>query len=134
MKSLDELYGTKAEGEWISTNEADADAPAFLCTHYDPTSPIVNAVIQKHSRKFRAQIRNEQLPADKDREIVVRAFVECSLKGWRNVSLDGKAALEFSSDNAVSVFMKYSKMYVFVATEAQRDVNYRLEEDDVKNC
>lgn len=133
MKSLDELYTTRTDAIWISTNEADAEAPAFQCAIYDPATPYVATVLNKHSRKYRAQIRTEQLSAEKDREIAVRTFVECSMKGWRNVSLDGKVALEFTVDNAVAVFTKYHRMFAFVTSEAQRENNYKLSEDDTKN-
>lgn len=133
MKSLEELYGVSQEGVWHSTNEVDPEAPAFQCTHYDPTTPQVQAVIAKHSRKFRALIRNEKLPPEQDREIMVRTFFECSMKNWRNVSLDGVVELPFTADNAVAVFARYSKLFAFATNEAQRDAAYKMTEDDVKN-
>lgn len=132
VRNIDELFGTGDEAVWITTDETDPNAPAFLCKHFDPTSVEFVKVRNRVSKPYRKLIAASLLDETLDRKLSIATFVEVALVDWKNVYVD-HTPLAFDRDTAISMFLRLSKLYIFVAQAAADEDRFRPSDDAIKN-
>lgn len=89
-------------------------------------------VRQKVNKPFSKMIEADALPALKDRELAVTAFVRFALVSWDGVTSNGQP-VPFSEEAAIAFLMASPKTFYDLLAEASELDNYKLSGDDEKN-
>lgn len=104
----------------------------FDVAHCDVRSVDYLRIKQKIGKPLRKLIEIDALPADKDRAIAVRAFVQYCVRGWGKITSDG-VAVPYSEDNAVELLTQAPDLFYALISEAQENSNFAPSEEDAKN-
>jgi hypothetical protein len=127
---IDTLYGvdaSKAQGAWLEVAGA-----SFLCKHLNPGSIEWAKTMRDRTKKYRRIIEADMLSPEDDRKIAIEVFIDVCLLDWKDVIVKGNT-VEFSKDNAASLFKTYPGLYLDVASAAADIKRFKTEEGDGKN-
>ena len=111
MKSnLDKFYKTNsiAETEGIWFNVGD-DVRFRIKRFGGMNSQKVKAVSAKYFKPYSKLIQKGALPEEKEREIMVKTFVESSVVDWENVEIDGEL-VEYSHEACIKLLLGLSDL------------------------
>jgi hypothetical protein len=89
--NLDQFYKTdqsmEKDGIWFSFS----DDIGFKMKRFGGfNASSVKAAMSKYYKPYARQIKNGMLPPEKEREVMVRTFVESSITDWRGIEIDGE--------------------------------------------
>lgn len=104
----------------------------FNVKYVDVRSIEYSRVRQKVNKPFSKMIEVDALPAAKDRELAITAFVRFSLTGWSGVTSGGEP-VPYTEENAVAFLLASPKTFYDLIAEASELDNYKLTEDEAKN-
>lgn len=126
MKSnLDNIFKSdkdlEKDGVWFSVSETTS----FLIRRFGGfNSSKVKAALAKYYKPYARLIEMGTLPEEKEKEIMVKVFVESSIIDWKGVEIDGKE-VEFSIDAAVKLMTALPELSETLLSHASDTKNYR---------
>ena len=135
MSSLFKQFGTDAKKEQegvrvtYAANE-DGSLPTFIIARRSRSNTAYRVTMERETRPYRRQIELETLDAKTADEINMRVFAQSLLLGWENVQNTAGQKMEYTLDNAITLFKllpdlfddlneKAGKATLFVATETE---------------
>jgi hypothetical protein len=128
MKSnLDNLFETskehETEGVWLNLKED----VGFLVKRFGGfNSTEVKSALAKYYKPYASQVENKTLPAEKEREIMTRVFVESSVTDWKGIEIDGQIK-NFSKEDCVKLLVKLPDLADTLFKYAGDRENYKVE-------
>lgn len=126
MKSnLDKIFksdkGLEKDGVWFSYTETTS----FLIRRFGGfNSTKVKAALAKYYKPYARLIEMGTIPEEKEKEIMVKVFVESSIVSWKGIEIDGKE-VEFSVDAAVKLLIHLPELSESLLEYASDSKNYR---------
>lgn len=126
MKSnLDKIFksdkGLEKDGVWFSYTETTS----FLIRRFGGFNATkVKAALARYYKPYARLIEMGTLPEEKEKEIMVKVFVESSIVSWKGVEIDGKE-VEFSVDAAVKLLTHLPELSESLLEYASDSKNYR---------
>lgn len=128
MKSnLDSLYKvdpkSQKEGVWFRITETTR----FKLLRFNSNNPNVKAAHAIHMKPFARQMDLGTLSPEKEQEIMMKLFIQVSLKDWEGVVIDGKDT-PFTPEAALELFQSLPDLFSTLIAEAQNFDNYKAEE------
>ena len=123
--NLDSLFKTnknlEKDGIWFSIS----DDTKFLIRRFGgANSQNVKQAMAKYYKPFSRQVQSGTLSAEKEKEILVRAFVDSSLVDWKGVEIDGEE-VEFSKDKAIELFLELEDLFEALYAYASSNESFR---------
>lgn len=135
MKSnLDKLFKTNKDleksGVWFDLKEE----VGFLVKPFLQSNPHIKAAFAIHYKPFARQIELDTLEAEKQREIMVKIFVQSCLVDWKGIEIEGKIE-KFDKDLAIKFLTGLPELFETLMKYAQDFSNYKdeLGEETVGN-
>jgi hypothetical protein len=130
MKSnLDKFFktdkGLEKSGVWLTIS----DEVGFLVKPFRPENPAMKQAMATHFKPVARQMELGTLDVEKEREIMVKLFVQVSLVDWKGVEIEGKIT-PFSKDVAVPFLTGLPDLYKTLMEHAQDFRNYQEEGDE----
>lgn len=130
MKSnLDKFFKqddkVEKEGRWFELE----NGVKFLVRRFGGSNTEVKKAMVKYYRPVAKLIDKNLLPEDKEKAIMVKAFVHSCLIDWEGVEIEGEE-VPFSFDVAVDLFIGLPELLDTLTEYAQDSENYR---EDVGN-
>lgn len=125
--NLDSLFKNneefEKEGIWFSVS----DTAAFRVRRFGGyNSHKVKAAMARHYKPYARMIELGTLGDEKERDIMLRVFIESSIVGWRGIQIDGKDE-EFSIDAAFKLLKNLPDLADSILAYASESKNYREE-------
>ncbi len=126
MKSnLDAFFKTdqslESDGIWFSVS----DTTRFLVTRFGGyNSHHVKAAMAKHFKPFARQIEAGSFDSAKEKEIMIKVFVNACLKNWEGVEIEG-VDCAFSKEKAVELLVALPDLAEALMSHAQDSKNYK---------
>jgi hypothetical protein len=117
FKVSDEI---EKEGVWFMVSET----AGFLVKRFNRSNPNVKAAFAAHFKPYARQIELGTLDQSKEHEIMVKIFVQSSLKDWKGIEIDG-AVCPFNKDKATEFFIKLPDLFDLILQYASDFKNYR---------
>lgn len=109
------------DGIWFKIN----DETGFLISRFGGyNSPKVKAAMAKYFKPYAYQIQQDTLDVEKEKEIMVRVFVESCMLDWKGIEVDGKPAA-FDKDLAVKILTPVPDLFNALREYASDYKNYR---------
>lgn len=128
--NLDSIFKTdkslETEGMWFVVKEG-VEFQMRRFGGYNESK--IKAAMAIHYKPYARLFENGTMSSDKQREIMIKVFVDACLIGWKGVEVDGKE-VEFSKDAAVELLNALPDLYEKLNTYASDQANYR---EDVGN-
>ena len=128
--NLDSLFKTnetiEQEGIWFEV----ATGVAFLIKRFGGyNSPKIKAALTKYYKPYARQIENGTMDQAKEKEIMVKVFVESCVLDWKGIEIDG-VATPFSTAECVKLLVALPEMSDLLIQYATDYKNYK---DDLGN-
>lgn len=127
--NLDGIFKTDSkmeeEGNWFNIS----DEIGFLLRRFNDSNPNVRKAMATYFKPYARQIDMGTMDPAKEREIMVKLFVNSSMINWKGIEIEGKAA-EFSTTLAVKFFLGLPDLFETLMKYAQDFRNFKLEEDE----
>lgn len=125
--NLDSLYKNnekfEKEGIWFSVS----DDTAFLVRRFGGyNSHKVKSAMARYYKPYARMIELGTLGEEKEREIMLKVFIESSIVGWRGVKIDEKE-VEYTFDAAFNLLKKLPDLADSLLAYASESKNYREE-------
>jgi len=125
--NLDKFYKTnqslEKSGIWIMIT----DDIGFLVRRFGgANSDKIKVALAKYHKPYARQIEKGTLGADKETELMTKAFVESCMIDWKGVEIDGKET-EYSVDVAVDFFTNLPELANEILVQAQTVDNFKEE-------
>jgi hypothetical protein len=125
--NLDAFFKTNKDheqkGVWFDLND---DVGFLIKRMGGKNTQAVKAASAKHYKKYARAIQNGTLPAEKEREVLVKTFVESSVMDWRGVEVEGELK-EFSHENCVALFLELPDLADTLIEYASNYENFKEE-------
>jgi hypothetical protein len=123
--NLDSLFKTsesiEQEGVWFEV----ATGVAFLIKRFGGyNSPKIKSALTKYYKPYARQIENGTMDQAKEKEIMVKVFVESCVLDWKGIEIDGKAT-PFSIAECVNVLTALPEMSDLLVQYASDYKNYK---------
>lgn len=104
--NLDKFYKTSKEHETAGVWFEIAEGVKFLLKRFGGSnSNAVKQAMTKFYKPYAKQIEMGMLPVEKERELMVKAFVEVSLIGWKGIQDDKGQEIPFSKEAAIQLLL-----------------------------
>jgi hypothetical protein len=135
MASLFEMFATnhKAEIDGIEfrfgVKNADDSEPIFKLARLGSANKRWKAMLEKETKPYATQIKNDSLAPELDEEITMKVFCTTVLIDWRDLIIpqvfgtDEKVA--YSVDNAIKLMKALPELYSTLREHAAKMSNYR---------
>jgi len=126
MKSnLDSIFKSNTsleqKGIWLEINESTA----FLVKRYGGSnSHEISKKLAELSKPYVVLIDKNMLPPEKDKEIVVRSFVETSILDWRGIDIDKEKDVKFTHEAATQLLISLPDLHETLVRYASDAQNY----------
>jgi hypothetical protein len=129
--NLDSIFATnkveETEGVWFDF----PNGVSFRCRRFGNYNQTrMKQAMAAYYKPFARQIENGLLPLEKEREIMIKVFVEVCLVEWKGIKANGED-LAYSQETAVRLFLKLPDLFDKLFQEAQSADNFRVE---LGNC
>lgn len=126
MKSnLDSFFKTSKEVETEGYWAVISDKIAFRLKRFGGfNSTELKAAMAKYYKPFAKQVELQTISSEKEREILVKTFVDVSVIDWRGVEIDGKEET-FSKEKCVDLLMSLPDLCETLMQAAQKPDNYK---------
>ena len=129
--NLDHLFKTNStmeeEGNWFNLS----DDIGFRMRRFNDTNPNVRKALATYFKPYARQIEMGTMDPAKEREIMVKLFVNSSMIDWRGVEIDGKAT-PFSKEVAVKFLLGLPDLFQSLMAYAQDFKNFQAEDEGSK--
>ena len=123
--NLDKLFKTNEELEKSGILVVLSDTLEFNLKRFGgKNSTPVRAAYAKYHKPFARQIEMGTFDKDKEREILVKIFVDSCLTGWKGVEIDG-ALVEFNRDSAISLLVALPELFETLFEQASKVDNFK---------
>lgn len=128
--NLDKFFKTdeslESQGIWFDVSETTG----FLMKRFGGfNSPTVKSAMAKYYKPYARQMDTGTMDPQKEKEIMVRVFVEACLVDWKGVEIDG-VETAFSKDVAVKLLCDLGELAETLMKYASDMSNYK---EDVGN-
>jgi len=128
--NLDHLFKTNKNAETDGVIFKLSDTVNFIVRRYGGANEQkVKAAMAKYYKPYARQVEAGTLPASKEREILVKAFVSACMVGWEGLEADG-TKLEYTPENAEKLFTDMPDLFNTIFDYAQTLSTFR---EDVGN-
>lgn len=125
--NLDSLYKTNSNFETNGVWFEISDDIAFLVRRFGGNNAEkVKKAHALYCKPYIRQIQNGTLEPQKERTLLIRAFVEACVADWKGVEIDGEKA-DFSTEKAVEFFCALPDLAEELISYAQDTQNYKEE-------
>lgn len=126
------------EVEGVAVNYApndDGTIPTFYVARIGGGNTKYSAAIKRLSKKYKRQIQLDTLPDEQMTEIAMLAFVEGALRGWENIQDQDGKNIEYTIDNAISLFKTLPDLFNDLISQANDIELFKTQslEKDIKN-
>lgn len=123
--NLDSLFKTdkvsEKEGVWFRVSED----VRFLVARFGGNNAVkVKQALAKHYKPFAKQIESGAMPAEREKEVLIKSFVEASLLDWEGIEIDGEKK-DFSKEVAVEFFMELPELFEAIYSYASASDSYK---------
>ena len=123
--NLDKLFkndkGLEESGIWLKLSEETG----FLVRRFGGyNSQKVKSALAKHYKPYARLVENGTLDPIKEKEIMIKVFVESCLIDWKGVEIDG-VETPFSMEIAVKFFTALPELSETIVNYASDSKNYR---------
>lgn len=124
--NLDRIFKTDADVEKTGVWFMVSDETGFLVLPFRPTNSRMKAAMATHFKPFARQIDLGTLDSEKEREIMVKIFVNACLVDWKGVEIEGKIT-PFSKEVAIGFLMRLPELYSTLIDYASDFKNFKEE-------
>lgn len=123
--NLDSLFKNDSKleeaGIWLSLSENTG----FLVRRFGGyNSPKVKAALAKHYKPYARLVDAGTMDPAKEREIMVKVFVESCIVNWKGIEIDGKE-VQFSQELCVKFLTELPELSDTLVNYASDSKNYR---------
>lgn len=113
----------ETEGIWFELS----DEIGFKVRRFGgANSTKVKASLAKHYKPFAKQVESGTMDPEKEKEIMVKVFVESCLLDWKGVEIDG-VVTPMAHEIAIKFFLGLPELMDTLLSYAQDSKNYREE-------
>lgn len=110
----------EVNGVWLEVQ----DGVRFLVSRFNEMNPKTKAAFARHYAPYAAAIEAQAMPEEREREILVKVFVESSLRNWEGVEIDDEA-VPFSPEKAVELLMELPDLFATLYKYAKESGSYK---------
>jgi hypothetical protein len=135
MASLFEMFATnhKAEIEGIEfrfgVKNEDNSEPIFRLARLGAANKRWKALLEKETKPYATQIKNDSLAPELDEEITMKVFCTTVLIGWRDLIMpevfQAESKVDYSVDNAIKLMKALPELYATLREHAAKMSNFR---------
>jgi hypothetical protein len=123
--NLDSLFKTdkvsEKEGVWFRVS----DEARFLVARFGGNNSVkVKQALAKNYKPFAKQIESGAMPAEREKEVLIRSFVDASLLDWEGIEIDGEVK-DFDKDLAIKFFMELPELFEAIYSYASTADSYK---------
>jgi|AntRauTorcE11897_2_1112592.scaffolds.fasta_scaffold00704_9 hypothetical protein len=123
--NLDNIYKTDSSMEKDGIWFAITDETQFLVRRFGgANAQKVKQATAKYYKPFARQVENGTMSAEKEKEILVRSFVESCLVDWKGVEIDGEEQ-KFEKEKAIELFCNLPDLFESIYEYATATSSYR---------
>jgi hypothetical protein len=135
MMSVYDMMGTNADLETQGIDYNMGKGGIFVLARSGGANVRYGKVVEHKFRPHRRQIQNGTIDNDLARNLLLEAFCEAVLLGWREVTGPDGKALKWSVDAAKKLMTDLPELYSELSEVAGDYTNYQgaIVEDDAKN-
>lgn len=127
--NLDKFYKADPILEKEGVDFSIDDKTAFRVRRFNQSNPRIRAAMANHYKPFARQIEMGTLPQEKSDEIIRKVFVETCLVSWRGVEDGEGKPIEFTKENAMSLFKSLPDLFDVLWKYANDFESYREQEE-----
>lgn len=124
--NLNSIYGTSSklekEGVWFDVSEG----VGFLIARFDLESTTARALYNTHMKQYAPQIAAGTIDPKKEREVLTKIFVECSMIDWQGITGEDGKEIEFSKEAATKVLLELPDLADTLFAYARNFQNYKV--------
>lgn len=125
--NLDKHFKTDTNLEKEGVDFALDDKTSFRVRRFNGSNPRVKAAMAAYYKPYARQIEMGTLPQEKSTEIQVHLFVDVCLAAWEGVEDESGKPIEFSKQNAISLFKSLPELFETLWKYANDFANYKEE-------
>jgi hypothetical protein len=123
--NLDKLFKTNEELEKSGIVVVLSETLEFNLKRFGgKNSTPVRAAYAKYHKPYARQIEMGTFDKEKEREILIKIFVDSCMLGWKGVEIDGAPA-EFSRENAVKLLIALPELFETLFEQASKVDNFK---------
>ncbi len=123
--NLDKFFKTNSDLEKSGIWFEISDTTGFLLNRFGGmNSDKVKAMMAKYYKPYARQIENGTMDPKKEKEIMVKVFVESSVLDWKGVEIEG-VDTPFSKETAVEFFVELPELAEALMSHAMDFKNYK---------
>lgn len=115
-------------GKWFEVNppnEEDGKKPGFLLARRSSKNTAFSAAMERILRQHKRELDNGSMSPQESRALLVETFVDTVLKDWRNVRGRNGDVLDYTRDNAITLFTDLPDLFDTLNEQAGLLVNYQ---------
>lgn len=110
--------------------EGDVNAPAFILARMGGRNRAYQAALMGKMKPYKRQLDAGTLSDEIKEAVLLEVFVTKILKGWENVKDSNGNTIEFTAENAKTLFTDLPDLYADLLDFAQKAETFRVEELD----
>ncbi len=97
----------------------------FSIRRIGPNNKKYAEIFSKLRKPHERAIKLETLDPEINKSIIIKSFVLGALVDWKNVNDEDGKPLEFSSENAISLFKKLPDLFLALQEESEKLSNFQ---------
>lgn len=120
--NLDFYFKTSSEKEKngakfeISPEFVDANGKVYpeifmIIRRFSESNPRTKAAMAAYYKPYARQVEAGTLPPEKEKELQIKLFIDISLVSWQGISDENGNMIEFSKENAISLFKSLPDLF-----------------------
>lgn len=123
--NLDFAFKTNSELETKGVRFVISDGQAFIVRRFGGANNLrVKAVLAKYYKPYARQIEAGTISSEKEKEILVKSFVEAAMVDWEGIEIDGQIT-PYSPEMAIKLFIEIPELFQMIYAYATELSSYK---------
>lgn len=135
MTSIHELFATNEKTETEGFVHQITDEIVFTLARAGGSNTRFVKVMEQKTRPYRRQIQDDTMDTALANKLLIEAFAETVVLGWKGITTPDGQEVKFTPENAITLFNQLPDLFNELRESAGNQANYRLGEvkDDAGN-
>lgn len=135
MTSIHELFATDEKTETEGFVHFVTDEISFTLARAGGSNTRFVKAMEQKTRPYRRQIQDDTMDTALANKLLIEAFAEAVVLGWKGITTPDGQEVKFTPENAVTLFNQLPDLFNELRESAGNQANYRLGEvkDDAGN-
>lgn len=128
MTSIHELFATDDKIETEGFTHFITDEISFTLARAGGSNTRFIKVMEQKTRPYRRQIADETMDTSLANKLLIEAFAETVVLGWKGITTPDGKEVKFSPENAITLFNQLPDLFNELRESAGNQSNYRAGE------